>query len=1067
MARRAKRRSHQPARAGLQVLAKTAPVGSVVEIPRAKTFAPQIPHHKPGSSLYSYLALTAATILCLLPFSGRAFHVDDTLFVWAAKQIAIRPLDPYGFRLTWDNTQVAMAEVTQNPPLASYYAALIGRTAGWSERAMHLGFLLPTLALVLGTYRLAQRFTRSPLLAALATLLTPGLLVSASSVMCDTMMLAIWVWAVIFWVEGLQRAKPLFLTASGFLVAAAALTKYFGAALIPLLLTYAIVKERKLGKWALYLLIPVAILCGYQLWTADLYGHGLLLGAAAFAQSQRSYANMSVVAMALVGLSFAGGCALPSLVSAPFIWSRMRVLAGVVLSAIAATALALGWVNLGLQVGAAPILAARREHWLLIAIQLTLCIAGGISLLALVITQYWRDKKADSLLLTLWVLGTFGFAAFVNWSVNARSVLPLIPALGILLARRFDKIDGRSLGPMPVKAACVLLISGLVSLWVARADAELANSARQAALQIHERTQGQGGDLWFEGHWGFQYYMESLGAHPLDLENPRVKAGDFVAIPENNIQLRDIAPQFIGASQTLTLPLHTWASTICTTLGAGFYASNWGPLPYVFGPIPEERYQIIRLLAGPGGPPRPTDMAKRKRKGKARTPPPKPDPPLLRAAPIAVVVLAFLVFGYRLFELIDDYAVNIFFSDQWDFDDATLFQHHSLWQMFTWQHGPHRQGAGALLGWAVEPLFRWNSRTESFLVAGIIAVTALCVVLLKKKLYGRVSYSDAIIPLIFFCPLQYETLFITANLAHGPLPVLLLVLYCLAWICEDVLVRYGLLLAINFLTIYTGFGLLLGILTPVLLVVDYWVNLRTMPKGKVYLVTALLLALASFASFFIGYKNQPAADCFSFQLQNPVDYAWYAALMFAPFFGVQGIGALPTVVGVVAIIALMAFLTMSIIGLFRAQAKPRQRYLVIAILTAYCLLFCAATAYGRLCLGIGLAQSSRYVIYLELGLLGIYFYLLDISHRITRNMLVLVFGLSLLGTIASSERVRGQMAMFSQVKQGWKNCYLALGDVERCNQYARVYPWEPETTHLKEKLEFLRRTRQNLFADSN
>ena len=227
-------------------------------------------------------------MLCLLPFAGRAFHVDDTLFVWAAQQIAKHPLDPYGFQLTWDNSPASMADVTQNPPLASYYAALIGRVAGWSERALHLGFLLPTLGLVLGTYRLAQRLTRSPLLAALATLLTPGLLVSASSVMCDTMMLSIWVWAAIFWVEGLQPARPLFLTVAALLIGATALTKYFGVSLILLFLIYAVARQRRVGSWALYLLIPVAILLAYQLWSEKLYGHGLLSHAAAFAATQRS-----------------------------------------------------------------------------------------------------------------------------------------------------------------------------------------------------------------------------------------------------------------------------------------------------------------------------------------------------------------------------------------------------------------------------------------------------------------------------------------------------------------------------------------------------------------------------------------------------------------------------------------------------------------------------------------------------------------------------------------------------------------------------------------------------------
>jgi len=76
--------------------------------------------------------LALATVCCLLPFSGRPFHVDDPLFVWAAQNIAKHPLDPYGFQITWDAVPQRMAEITQNPPLASYYAALIGSVFGWS-----------------------------------------------------------------------------------------------------------------------------------------------------------------------------------------------------------------------------------------------------------------------------------------------------------------------------------------------------------------------------------------------------------------------------------------------------------------------------------------------------------------------------------------------------------------------------------------------------------------------------------------------------------------------------------------------------------------------------------------------------------------------------------------------------------------------------------------------------------------------------------------------------------------------------------------------------------------------
>src|SRR5262249_43063533 len=140
---------------------------------------------------------------CLFPFSGKAIHVDDTLFVLVAKQILKHPLDPFGFRLVWNSTAEQMSDITKNPPLACYYMALVGSTFGWSERALHVGFLLPALGVVLGTYRLAGHFTRWALIAALAVLTAPGFLVSASSLMCDTLMVALWVWASVLWIEGL------------------------------------------------------------------------------------------------------------------------------------------------------------------------------------------------------------------------------------------------------------------------------------------------------------------------------------------------------------------------------------------------------------------------------------------------------------------------------------------------------------------------------------------------------------------------------------------------------------------------------------------------------------------------------------------------------------------------------------------------------------------------------------------------------------------------------------------------------------------------------------------------
>src|SRR5471030_1580963 len=104
------------------------------------------------------LMLTIVTLACLVPFIGKPFHIDDPLFVWCAQHLQSNPVDFYGFNINWQGRQELMAMVTQNPPMASYYMALVGFLFGWSEMALHTGFLLPAVGAVIGIYYLARNF---------------------------------------------------------------------------------------------------------------------------------------------------------------------------------------------------------------------------------------------------------------------------------------------------------------------------------------------------------------------------------------------------------------------------------------------------------------------------------------------------------------------------------------------------------------------------------------------------------------------------------------------------------------------------------------------------------------------------------------------------------------------------------------------------------------------------------------------------------------------------------------------------------------------------------------------
>ena len=548
------------------------------------------------SSRHSYLLLAAVTLLSLLPFSGRAFHVDDPLFVWAGQQIVKHPLDPYGFQVVWDNFSEPMSEITKNPPLACYYAAAVGSIAGWSERALHLGFLLPALALVLGTYRLSMRFTKSPLVATAAALLTPGVLVSASSVMSDVMMLAFWVWAAVLWMGGLDDGKPAYLAASSLLLTLGALTKYFGICLLPLLLVYSIARKRRLGWWAVYFAVPLIVLAAYQLWTSILYGHAMFSDALDFAQTERVInGKASPLTSALIGISFAGGCTLSALLLAPFLWGWRKLTLALLLGGLSGFAFMHGWVRFG-PYAEQVIRESLSTHSITTGLQLALAITAGISVLWIAGSELrnWRDS--DSLFLGLWVLGTFIFTAFVNWTINARSILPLIPAAGILMARRLDQLHFDSTPQLQRKVALALVFSGVVSFWLAKADADWANSAEQAAVFIHQQTENQAGTVWFQGHWGFQYYMQLLGARPVDFLRTGMQRGDVLVVPENNADAyRMPTAQFVASTNLLQIKLVQPLSTMRWRSGAAFYSSFYGPLPFAFGPSETERYYVFRL----------------------------------------------------------------------------------------------------------------------------------------------------------------------------------------------------------------------------------------------------------------------------------------------------------------------------------------------------------------------------------------------------------------------------------------------------------------------------------------
>jgi 4-amino-4-deoxy-L-arabinose transferase-like glycosyltransferase len=542
-------------------------------------------------------AVLAVVLGILAWMSDKAFTVDDPLFLWMGAHLQQEPLDFFGFDVNWNASQLPMHEVTQNPPGTGYFIAAAAWLLGWSEVALHGAFLVPAAIAAAFTWLLARRLCTHPLEASLISLLTPVFLVSSTNVMCDTSMLALWCASVWCWVTGFDRGQARWGLAASLLAVLAFLTKYYGIALVPLLLAYGVVRERKLGAWCLPMLLPLLVAVGYDRLTAALYGGGQLVEAVGYVGGFREIAQQTLLHRAVVGLAFVGGCLLPALFFAPFVWPRAVWLGGLAACGLGV----LAWSRVGalVDVGFQPD-PMTAEVFLeqasprALAAQFLLFTAGGVSAVALAIADWRRRRDADAALLALWVLGTLVFAAFVNWVNNGRSILPVAPALGILLVRRLGARPGGTGRLRAAGLGLAFATGAAIAVAVAHADYRWANGVRDTARMLAARHLGASHRTLFLGNWGWQYYLSQAGATAVDQEHwPR--KGDRLLAAYNNSDFRVPPLPWVRLVEQIQVDEPKRLRTM-TRYVAGFYAHNVGPLPFGWCPPWPDRYYVWEAL---------------------------------------------------------------------------------------------------------------------------------------------------------------------------------------------------------------------------------------------------------------------------------------------------------------------------------------------------------------------------------------------------------------------------------------------------------------------------------------
>ena len=535
------------------------------------------------SSQKTLYVLLSLCLLCLFPFLNKAFHIDDPTFIGMAKHIQSNPLDYFGYYMQFS------PPVITNPPLVAYFIAIPGYLFGYSEVSIHAAFMVPAAAVIIGTYLLACDLCTKPFIAAFAALSTPIFLVSSTTAMCDVLMLSFWIFSIYFWRRGIREHKRVHLIIASVFTVLCVLTKYMGICLVPLLFAYSLFEKKRLGEWFLYLLLPIAVLLLFDQVTYIKYGILQMSEIGTFSLYHHKVTHKNSIANTVTGLSFLGGGLLVHWLYYVAYTSLKKVLLCffiIILTLI----LLMGFDLLDYY----PIAGVDGINWPFV-VQLPFFVFAGVSFMFITISDLVRSKDSDSLLLFLWIMGTFAFTVFINWSVNGRSILPITPLAGIMVIRYLQQKDKLSL----ITKQCLyapLLISLIIALIVTEADYSLANSARSAAHKIHNDTISSSGGKWIEGDWGFKYYIDSLGGvKTLDYDNPLLKKGDIVIIPSNNTNTKMLYKHLALFKKQYTFDVSKLLSTMNLYKGAGFYTDLAGPLPFAIGYTPES-YYVYEIL---------------------------------------------------------------------------------------------------------------------------------------------------------------------------------------------------------------------------------------------------------------------------------------------------------------------------------------------------------------------------------------------------------------------------------------------------------------------------------------
>lgn len=407
-----------------------------------------------------------------------------------------------------------------------------------------------------------------------------------------------------------------------------------------------------------------------------------------------------------------------------------------------------------------------------------------------------------------------------------------------------------------------------------------------------------------------------------------------------------------------------------------------------------------------------------------------------------LVWIVFFVLSSYLIWVVGSMSSNLPFSDQIDIFFGYLKNQDAV-TLFLQQHGPHRQGLGAIVMSHTLSLMNWNFSVISYITAVAMILSAYIFMLSNERYSISWIVRIAIISLLLSLG-SGELLTVTPNISHSSLPILF------SFIIFYLIIKGGavsekkqiIIVLVAVVSLFTGFGVFLflaylAVLTLMLLNQLFFRGESSIKIIVCYVVIYIVMALSA-SIFFMNYSSSTAEGCAPSAIHNLWNVLIYSFNVTSIIYGGSNLGGLSAPIGFFQV---LLFAVISVVCAFRLVKTGDGFAAGVLVLTLVSMSFILNVAVGRHCLGGDSAFASRYYPLSSLGVIGVLLaidrYLQGTFSLISKVLATSVFVLNISIVFPSGMNL---MQGFYSHKNNFLLCMKDSRSLNLCNELYNLYP---------------------------